>query len=161
LREDFVDDFDTDEMFLNDFINRITQFNINCDAIVLLRPTSPIRDEGLIDQCIQEFEKNWQYYDSLRTVSISNKTPYKMWFALHGPNSTKFGEPICKMIGGVGDAHSMPRQILREAYVQNGLVDIIKVDVLRRLKSSSGSRVLLYETKDKWVDIDNMSDLET
>jgi len=38
---------------------------IPCDIIVLLQPTSPIRKQGLIDECIRDFIDNG--YDSLAT----------------------------------------------------------------------------------------------
>ncbi|MDO8603570.1 MAG: acylneuraminate cytidylyltransferase family protein [Candidatus Omnitrophota bacterium] len=38
---------------------------IPCDIVVLLQATSPIRNEGLVDECIKEFKDN--NYDSLAT----------------------------------------------------------------------------------------------
>jgi CMP-N-acetylneuraminic acid synthetase len=48
--------------------------NIPCDIIVLLQATSPIRHEGLIDECIKEFFDNG--YDSLATGFICKYLEY-------------------------------------------------------------------------------------
>ena len=45
--------------------------------IVILRPTTPIRDYKLIRKAIREFKSG--KYDSLRSVSVSKESPFKMW----------------------------------------------------------------------------------
>ncbi|MDD5255859.1 MAG: acylneuraminate cytidylyltransferase family protein, partial [Candidatus Omnitrophica bacterium] len=47
---------------------------IPCDTVVLLQPTSPVRNEGLIDECIGEFEAKG--YDSLATGYICKIVEY-------------------------------------------------------------------------------------
>lgn len=158
LRTRYVDDYATDADFLIDLDSRLALKNVDFDAFVLLRPTSPIRPDSLIDECIDVFCQNWDFYDSLRTVSVADKTPFKMWFGDGGPNSTIIGRPLSHSLGGIRDAHSMPRQVLPEVFVQNGLVDIIKRDVLHRLRSSAGDRVLLHLTHTDVIDIDSLKD---
>jgi len=48
--------------------------NIPCDIVVLLQATSPIRRQGLIDECIREFMDN--DYDSLATGFMCKYTEY-------------------------------------------------------------------------------------
>ena len=48
------------------------------DYVVNLRPTVPFRNPEIIDQAISTFSKN-SYAHSLRSVHISEQTPYKMW----------------------------------------------------------------------------------
>lgn len=48
--------------------------NIPCDIVVLLQATSPIRHEGLIDECIKEFQANED--DSLATGFICKYVEY-------------------------------------------------------------------------------------
>ena len=48
--------------------------NCPADTVVLLQPTSPYRSKGLIDRCIDEFEKNG--YDSLATGFICDYKEY-------------------------------------------------------------------------------------
>lgn len=160
LRTKYIDDNATDADFLIDLDSRLSAINIDYDAFVLLRPTSPIRPDGLIDECIKIFCKNWDLYDSLRTVSIVDKTPFKMWFGDDGPNNTIVGRPLSDLIGGMRDAHSMPRQLLPEVFVQNGLVDIIKKDILIRYRSSAGNKVLLHCTNTDVIDIDSLKDFK-
>ena len=47
------------------------------DLLIQLRPTYPLRDVGIIDKCISIMMNN--NYDSLRTVILNEKTPYKMY----------------------------------------------------------------------------------
>lgn len=48
--------------------------NYMADTLVLLQPTSPCRSEGLIDDCIREFNKNG--YDSLATGFMCDYKEY-------------------------------------------------------------------------------------
>ena len=47
---------------------------IPCDIVVLLQATSPIRRQGLIDECVKEFKDN--DYDSLATGFICKYIEY-------------------------------------------------------------------------------------
>lgn len=47
---------------------------IPCDVVVVLQATSPVRREGLIDECIEEFLAGG--YDSLATGFICKYVPY-------------------------------------------------------------------------------------
>lgn len=160
LREKYIDDHSTDTDFLTDLCDRLFKHNIDFDAFVLLRPTTPIRNKNIIDDCIIAFNKHWEFFDSLRTISISDKTPFKMWFKRNGPGESHIGEPLSNLLGNIKEAHSMPRQLLPTTYTQNCIVDIIKKETILKKKSSCGSRVYLYETDDILLDIDNYNDLK-
>ena len=77
--------------------------SIPCDIIVLLQATSPIRHEGLIDECIKEFEDNG--YDSLATGFICKYKEY-------GNNSLR-------------------RQDIQGFFYDDGNVYVIKADLIR------------------------------
>lgn len=47
---------------------------VPCDIVVLLQATSPVRNEGLVDSCINEFRKN--SYDSLATGFMCKYVEY-------------------------------------------------------------------------------------
>lgn len=47
---------------------------IPCDTVVLLQPTSPVRNSGLVDECIREFVEN--KHDSLATGFICKYVEY-------------------------------------------------------------------------------------
>lgn len=160
LRKKYVDDVATDLMYLTDFLDRIDELGFKKpDAIVLLRPTSPDRPKNLIDECIRDFEASWNNYDSLRSVSKSRKSPYKMWFNNQGESNLDYGEPLAKYLPGNDLSHSMPRQILPDTYEHNGLIDIIKVDTIKIQKCVAGEKVMLKEVKGSWRDIDSMEDV--
>ena len=69
---DLSPDIDT----FNFFINKVFIDNNNevPDMIVHLRPTYPNRSIKLLDNCIEEFIKNYDNYDSLRTVISIKKS---------------------------------------------------------------------------------------
>lgn len=160
LRTAYIDDYATDYQFLNDLLDELKFLAVPVDAIVLLRPTTPIRAATLIDACIAKFEEVWDFYDSLRTVCVADKTPYKMWFADSGPQGSLVGRPLANLLGGIADSHSMPRQALPLVYTQNGAVDIIKVETIVSKRSSAGDRICLYAMDEDMIDIDSASDIE-
>jgi len=77
---------------------------IPCDTVVLLQATSPIRDAGLIDGCIKEFQE--KDYDSLATGFICKYVKY-------------------------GD-NSLRRQEIPGFFYDDGNVYVIKADLIRR-----------------------------
>ena len=160
LRTAFIDDFATDYQFLNDLLQELKFLAIPVDALVLLRPTTPIRAATLIDSCVAKFEEVWDFYDSLRTVCVADKTPFKMWFADQGPQNSLVGRPLSNLLGGIVDSHSLPRQALPLVYTQNGAVDIIKVETIVKKGSSAGDRICLYTMDEDMIDIDSASDIE-
>jgi CMP-N-acetylneuraminic acid synthetase len=54
---DRPDELATDEASTISVLQHIL-LTINSDVVVLLQPTSPIRDKGLIDACIKKFQQN-------------------------------------------------------------------------------------------------------
>tara|TARA_Y100001970_G_C14184427_1_gene831690 strand:- start:570 stop:1286 length:717 start_codon:yes stop_codon:yes gene_type:complete len=109
------------------------------DIIVNLRPTSPLRSSIDIDICIEKLQKE-ENADSLRSISYAGQHPLKMWKIIKGElqpftniEAKKFYEPF-----------NMPRQKLPSAYIQNGCIDVIKYDTLKRKKSMSGSNIIPY-----------------
>lgn len=66
-------EFATDEASTLSVLQHAVE-NIPCDIVVLLQATSPIRRDGLIDECIKEFLDN--DYDSLATGFICKYVEY-------------------------------------------------------------------------------------
>ena len=54
------------------------------DFILHLRPTQPLRRISDIDKCIDIFKANRHAYDSLRTVTEVDKSPFKMYMIDEG-----------------------------------------------------------------------------
>ena len=82
---------------------RHATLSVPCDVVVLLQATSPIRRDGLIDECIREFLNNG--YDSLATGSLCKCTEY-------GTNA-------------------LPRQDVKGFFCDDGNVYCIRADLVR------------------------------
>ncbi|RYD59428.1 MAG: CBS domain-containing protein [Sphingobacteriales bacterium] len=124
------------------------------DLVVLLEPTAPLRTYEMIDDAISYFlnEKG----DSLVAVNQirHNFHPEEVLKDKDGLYVTPYLDnrnfETRKLRGGQD-----------KAYVQNGLIYIVKTDVLLGLKSIYGSHVLKYETSaDLFCDIDESEDLK-
>jgi len=121
------------------------------DILVLLRPTSPLRPGGLIEQGVALLER-FPEATSLRTVMLSTEHPYRQWLIA--------GDYMSGYERGVFEPYNIPRQKLPLAYFQTGDLEIIRRSTILN-GSVSGSRVLplVIERKDK-LDIDSILDLK-
>ena len=75
LAQDNTSDLETFYWLLTELKDRE---NYNPEIIVQLRPTSPIRLRGQIDEAIDLIINN-QVVDSVRSVTPAKATPYNMW----------------------------------------------------------------------------------
>ena len=115
------------------------------DLIVLLRPTTPFREVKVIDKAIKLIIKNRA--DSLRSVSIAKETPFKMWRKKGKLMSPVFGIKNIKKT-------NYPRQNLEKFYWQNGYIDIIKPETIKKFGNELGEKILFYEIKSNIFEID-------
>ncbi|OGW80363.1 MAG: hypothetical protein A3G33_10330 [Omnitrophica bacterium RIFCSPLOWO2_12_FULL_44_17] len=122
------------------------------EIIVQLRPTSPLRPPGLIDQAVEMFRRH-SNSDSLRTVTIASQTPFKMWEL----KQNGLLKPVLRF--KLAEAYNMPRQKLPPIYWQTGHVDVFWLKTVNQKKSLTGRRVLgLIVPKEYSVDIDTLND---
>ncbi len=122
------------------------------DYVVQLRPTSPIRSAKIIDDCIEKLANSDA--DSLRIVTPSPITPYKMWAI---ENEEKAMIPLLNL-PEIEEPYNQPRQKLPQTYWQIGFLDVIKTETLVSQKSMSGKKILPYIVGNEFaVDIDDMS----
>lgn len=117
------------------------------ELVVHLRPTTPVRSVSLIESAILMMLAVPEA-DCLRSVSLAEQTPYKMW-KLDGRSLRPVVEDP-----GLPDAHSLPRQALPLAYAQNGYLDIVRPHTVLELGSMSGRHVLPLIMEDKVHDLD-------
>ena len=104
------------------------------DFVVQLRPTSPLRPGGLIDEGISKL-RQCPHADSLRVVCTPFNNPYKMWrLAGH------FMEPLID--SGIPEQVNQPRQVLPQVYWQIGTLDVIRSSTIIDKQSLIGDRVL-------------------
>lgn len=123
--------------------------NYKPQLVVHLRPTGPARVVAKIDQAISFFLNNFEC-DSLRSVSLADQTPFKMWF--------NRSERLVPVINTDQDLSSTPRQDLEKVYWQNGYVDIIKPSTILSLNSMTGNNVLPFVINNI-KDIDYLHDI--
>ncbi len=151
--QDLTTDFDTFTHALNWL--KETE-NYIPDYVVQLRPTSPVRLTGMIDTCIQKM-LNEPQADSLRIITPSPITPYKMW------TMESEDKPMLPLMPspGIDEFYNQPRQILPQTYWQIGALDVIKTSVITTDKKMSGKMVLPYVLDNVFaVDIDDIASFD-
>ncbi|GHB83394.1 acylneuraminate cytidylyltransferase family protein [Persicitalea jodogahamensis] len=126
--------------------------NYSPDLVVQLRPTSPIRYIADIEACLAKLADD-ENADSLRIVTPSPLTPYKMW-RIESEDTPM--QPLLTL-DGVADPYNQPRQQLPTIYWQIGTLDVIRPRVVLEQKSMSGKKVLPYVvSRDQAIDIDDI-----
>jgi N-acylneuraminate cytidylyltransferase len=116
------------------------------DLWVQLRPTTPLRPPGLIEQAIKMLEENPEA-DCVRTIRKTPITPYKMWRW-----KGKYLQPFVQLEGK--ESYNMPRQVLPEIFIQDGVLDIIKTSTFLEKNSLTGNLILPLEIKGPYLTVD-------
>lgn len=141
---DLADDFSPTVDVLKFHINYFKCHNIACDAIILLQPTNPFRDEILLKQGIANFEKFRR--NSLATFSISEK---KLGIIKNG-----FFKPSNYTVG-------QRSQDIEKNYFENGLLYITKVkSILKGKVITDDVFPLVCNTLESTIDIDYLEDFK-
>jgi len=126
------------------------------EVVVQLRPTSPIRPRGLVDDAVRLLLAHPKA-DSVRGVVIAGQNPHKMWRidAAGGPM-----RPLLT-VEGIAEPYNSPRQALPPVYWQTGHVDAIRPQTILEKESMSGTVILPIAIEPRFtVDIDSLSDLQ-
>ena len=131
------------------------------DIIIQIRPTYPLRNIELIDDCIKIFIEKRLEYDSLRTVILNNKTPYKMYRIINNELIPYFTEFYSRELNKIiKEPYNQCRQILPKTYLHNGYVDIFNTEILK-LNTISGNKIYPYIMNEKEIyDIDTINDFK-
>ena len=124
------------------------------EIVIQLRPTSPIRPKGMLDQAIRILLEH-NDADCVRGVVPAGQNPFKMWrFA----GEDKPMKPLLQ-IDGIAEPYNAPRQILPPVYWQTGHVDAIRVATIQQKHSLTGDVLYPLVIDPRYtVDIDNLSD---
>tara|TARA_B100001123_G_C15260835_1_gene1006516 strand:+ start:317 stop:1006 length:690 start_codon:yes stop_codon:yes gene_type:complete len=120
------------------------------DLIVHLRPTYPLREKGLVDNCIKRLIKKKNFH-SLRTICKSEDPIEKMWYQ-------RKNKSIYNPVTQNNQNHSVSDQSLKQSYHQNSCIDVIRVKHTISKNKIAGSKILGYEMIHNF-DIDTVSDL--
>ena len=92
--------------------------------------------------------------DSLRTISIPERTPYKMWI-----KNGKFLKYLFNEKKKL-EYFNLDRRKLPKVYWHDGLVDIIRAKTIFNFKNVTGKKIIYAENKNKFlIDIDDKHDL--
>lgn len=128
--------------------------NYRPQLIVQLRPTTPFRPRGLVDQAVSMLVDSGAG-DCVRGVSSPSQNPYKMW----RKTSDGFIQPL--LSAEINEPFNSPRQELPPTLWQTGHIDVIRRETITEKRSLTGDRVLpILVDKQYCVDIDNARDLE-
>jgi N-acylneuraminate cytidylyltransferase len=122
--------------------------------IAQLRPTSPIRPRGMVDEAVGILMAHSDA-DSVRGVVPAGQNPHKMW---HFEGDGMPMEPLLQ-VEGISEPYNAPRQILPPVYWQTGHIDAIRLSTITNKNSLTGEVVYPLLVDPKYtVDIDNLSD---
>ncbi|MEN6579313.1 MAG: acylneuraminate cytidylyltransferase [Anaerolineaceae bacterium] len=125
------------------------------EFVVQLRPTSPVRPVGLIDEAIELMLTNPQV-DCVRGVVPSGQNPFKMWRI--EPDSHQL-KPLLSL-PNVKEPYNAPRQELPKTYWQTGHIDVIRTSTILEKGSLTGDVILPILIDHRYtVDIDTPSDM--
>lgn len=123
------------------------------EIVVQLRPTSPLRPPGLVDEAIARLLGDPDL-DSVRTVMPATQNPFKMWRLPEQGSPVMV--PLLDAPGGAG--YDQPRQSLPSIGWQTGHVDATRTRVVRA-GAMTGPRVApLMVDAAYGVDIDTEAD---
>ena len=124
------------------------------EIMVQLRPTSPIRPNGMLDHAIRILLEHSEA-DCVRGVVPAGQNPFKMW---RFDGEAKPMKPLLD-VDGIAEPYNAPRQILPPVYWQTGHIDAIRVSTIKRKKSLTGDVIYPLMIDPRYtVDIDNLSD---
>ncbi len=124
------------------------------DIIIQLRPTSPIRPKGMVDDAIRILQ-NHKDADCVRGVVPAGQNPFKMW-RFNGEHKPL--NPLLT-VEGIKEPYNAPRQILPPVYWQTGHIDAIRASTIIAKKSLTGDVIYPLVIDSKYtVDIDTLAD---
>jgi len=122
--------------------------------VVQLRPTSPVRPKGLVDEAIQILLDN-PGTDSVRGVVPSGQNPYKTWQI--DPLNGQLRQLL--NVEGIAEPYNAPRQLLPSTFWQTGHIDVIRSRTILEKNSLTGDIVMPVMVDPRYtVDIDVPAD---
>ena len=123
------------------------------DALVHVRPTTPLRDPSILDRAIQMFFSKKDELTSLRSVHEMSESAYKSFEV----NEKGF----LTTIGSIesGDKANLPRQAFPKTYVANGYIDVLDPNYISKESKLHGDKILAFQTP-VVTEVDSSEDLE-
>lgn len=124
------------------------------DVVVQLRPTSPVRPLGLVDDAVRVLLQHADA-DSVRGIVPAGQNPHKMWRLPVGEAA-----PMANLLAvdGIEEPYNAPRQILPDIYWQTGHIDAIRPAAILNGSMSGKTIYPLLIDPNFTVDLDNLRD---
>jgi N-acylneuraminate cytidylyltransferase len=122
------------------------------DIYILLRPTSPLRPQGLIEKAL-DLMIDKPIASSVRTVTKIKEHPYRAW-------DIKKDGSMCGFVRDIKEPFNIPRQGLPDIYYQTGDLEVMKRETLVNGSVSGNNVFPLVINHDDVVDIDSKSDFK-
>ena len=140
--DELAADFSSTADVLKHHANYFKNNKIACDAIILLQPTNPFREDSLFKEALNYFKKSER--NSLATFSVVEKKLGKI--------ENVFFKPLNYVPG-------QRSQDLEKLYYENGLLYITKIDsILNGKVITDDVYPLICNTLESTVDIDYLND---
>jgi N-acylneuraminate cytidylyltransferase len=123
------------------------------DALVHIRPTTPLRDPSILDKAIEMFFSKKDELTSLRSVHEMSESAYKSFEV--------DDKGFLSTIGSIesGDKANLPRQAFPKTYAANGYVDVLDPNYILRENKLHGYKILAFQTP-VVTEVDSIEDLE-
>lgn len=120
--------------------------------IVLLRPTSPMREQKLIEKSLKLLARN-KKADSVRAMKKTKQHPFRQW------QYKKDKIFVRSIYDKIKEPYNLPRQKLPLVFFQTGEIETIRRSTIIH-GSVTGKNVLPIFIKNKSIDIDSLEDLK-
>lgn len=128
----------------------IEKQNYKPDIIINLRPTCPLRNVNDIDNSVKKMLDT--DCDAVRTITESRNHPYWM--------GKLDGDRLLPFMENINVEKYYQRQLLPPAYIINGGVDVMKVEVILNQNRLYGNDIrAVFMPSERSVDIDDKFDL--
>lgn len=146
LASDTANDLDVIKHFLS-------LIDEKSDALVHIRPTTPLRDPSILDKAIEMFFSKKDELTSLRSVHEMSESAYKSFEV--------DDKGFLSTIGSIesGDKANLPRQAFPKTYAANGYVDVLDPNYILRENKLHGEKILAFQTP-VVTEVDSIEDLE-
>ncbi len=122
------------------------------DFYILLRPTSPLRPPGLIEEAFEIFKNNIKA-SSVRSMAKIKEHPYRAW-------KQDTDGSVSGFIETKPEPYNIPRQELPELFFQTGDIEVVRRETILSGSISGDSVYPLIIKHEDMIDIDSKSDLD-
>lgn len=128
------------------------------DIVLRLPPTSPLRLAEDIDKGVQTLLDDPKA-DAVRPIIEAPKHPFKTWKISSDGKYLEAFFPAS--VTGFAEPHNMSRQLLPEAYIHTGAMDVMRIDTILKQRSTAGKRTaFFFMPEERSINIDHPLDFE-